>query len=170
MSLKYSEPRRITSLTELKPGGHIRVPCAQVKWKKGQPGCWHHMLVVCVWSAQELKVIHYYPGLAGMEVKEEVLDASEFDPIELLGYEKLPPGATECSPREAIDRARSKVGEMGYGLFSNNCEHFINWAKTGVSCSTQVNDAKKAAGLSGGFAAAVVGAVALGIIAVFRAR
>ena len=39
-----------------------------------------------------------------------------------------------------IERARSRVGETGYHLFENNCEHFAVWCKTGKSQSTQVDD------------------------------
>jgi len=39
-----------------------------------------------------------------------------------------------------IKRARSRVGEAGYHLFENNCEHFAVWCKTGKSQSTQVDD------------------------------
>ena len=43
-------------------------------------------------------------------------------------------------PQETIERARSKLGEQGYNLLLNNCEHFAFWCKTGVAKSTQVDD------------------------------
>lgn len=39
-----------------------------------------------------------------------------------------------------IARAESRVGESGYHLFENNCEHFAIWCKTGEHFSTQVSD------------------------------
>ncbi len=44
------------------------------------------------------------------------------------------------SPEETVARARSKIGEKGYNLVSNNCEHFALWCKTGIGMSTQVEE------------------------------
>lgn len=44
-----------------------------------------------------------------------------------------------------IERAESRVGESGYHLFSNNCEHFARWCKTGVSDSSQIDAIDEAA-------------------------
>ena len=41
---------------------------------------------------------------------------------------------------EAIERARSKLGQGGYNLALNNCEHFAVWCRTGVKDSSQVNN------------------------------
>ena len=41
------------------------------------------------------------------------------------------------SPREIVDRARSRVGERDYRLLTNNCEHFCNWCIRGLSRSAQ---------------------------------
>ncbi len=41
---------------------------------------------------------------------------------------------------ETIKRARSKIGQGGYNLALNNCEHFAVWCKTGVKNSSQVNN------------------------------
>jgi hypothetical protein len=44
-----------------------------------------------------------------------------------------------CSPLDVVvQRARSRIGESGYDLFFNNCEHFAVWCKTGRPYSTQV--------------------------------
>lgn len=40
---------------------------------------------------------------------------------------------------ETVRRARSKLGEGGYNLAMNNCEHFAVWCKTGIKDSSQVN-------------------------------
>lgn len=47
------------------------------------------------------------------------------------------------SPKETIERALSRLGEKGYLLHENNCEHFVVWCKTGESSSTQVDSAKR---------------------------
>ena len=41
---------------------------------------------------------------------------------------------------ETVKRARSRLGEGGYNLALNNCEHFAVWCKTGVRDSSQVNN------------------------------
>lgn len=40
---------------------------------------------------------------------------------------------------ETVRRARSKIGEGGYNLALNNCEHFAVWCRTGIKDSSQVN-------------------------------
>jgi Lecithin retinol acyltransferase len=42
------------------------------------------------------------------------------------------------SAHEIIGRARSRVGEHGYRLLTNNCEHFCNWCMSGQSRSAQI--------------------------------
>ena len=42
------------------------------------------------------------------------------------------------SPQEIVRRARSRIGENDYRLLTNNCEHFCNWCRSGVSRSQQV--------------------------------
>ena len=44
------------------------------------------------------------------------------------------------SAKETVERARSRIGEHGYNLLLNNCEHFAVWCKTGVEKSEQVDE------------------------------
>jgi len=39
---------------------------------------------------------------------------------------------------EAVARARSRLGENRYRVWSNNCEHFVHWCLSGSSRSAQV--------------------------------
>ena len=43
------------------------------------------------------------------------------------------------SPEETVERARSRLGEKGYDIISNNCDHFATWCKTGKNMSMQVD-------------------------------
>jgi Lecithin retinol acyltransferase len=43
---------------------------------------------------------------------------------------------------DVVERARSRIGENRYRLFSNNCEHFTEWCIGGKSCSPQVEALK----------------------------
>lgn len=43
-------------------------------------------------------------------------------------------------PRDkTVRRALSRVGEGGYNVATNNCEHFANWCVQGVAYSAQIN-------------------------------
>ena len=39
-----------------------------------------------------------------------------------------------------VARAENRLGEAKYSFLFNNCEHFANWCKTGISYSKQVED------------------------------
>ena len=45
---------------------------------------------------------------------------------------------TRFDSRQAVERARSRLGERRYRLLTNNCEHFCAWVLRGESCSMQV--------------------------------
>lgn len=50
----------------------------------------------------------------------------------------------QCFDAEVVvQRALSRVGETGYHLLWNNCEHFATWCKTGHEHSTQVHAAQR---------------------------
>ena len=50
--------------------------------------------------------------------------------------------AEECFEATiVIERARSRLGEKRYRLFSNNCEHFVEWCLHDVSRSFQAETA-----------------------------
>lgn len=62
----------------------------------------------------------------------------------------------KCYSDDAVvRRAEGRLGEKGYDLFSNNCEHFAYWCKTGKHKSEQVAQAQ-------GGVASLVGGVAIG--------
>jgi hypothetical protein len=44
-----------------------------------------------------------------------------------------------------IQRAESRLGEVEYGIFENNCEHFATWCVTGEANSAQVDRARNIA-------------------------
>lgn len=72
--------------------------------------------------------------------------------IRRISYEKFAEGheihvvqnqaVSYYEPDEVVQRAISKLNESGYDLFSNNCEHFANWCKTGENSSEQINRMK----------------------------
>jgi hypothetical protein len=42
--------------------------------------------------------------------------------------------------KEAVDRARSRLGENRYSVLTNNCEHFCAWCIYGQAHSQQVDE------------------------------
>ena len=59
-----------------------------------------------------------------------------------------------CSPQNAIEQARSRLGEQKYSVFSNNCESFVNWALTSQDVTDQGTEA-----------AVVTAVVGMGVVA-----
>ena len=47
---------------------------------------------------------------------------------------------TKRAPEEIIEYAKEHIGESGYNIISNNCEHFSNRCAFGESKSSQVDD------------------------------
>ena len=148
--------RRIGTLRELNPGDHIRMSCQNenqiTKKKKKAYSVDHHALVIQVVNNSQLCVIHN-DGVAVVEETET------FHPGQLMVVEHNP---DDCfSADQAIRRARSKLGER-WDLLWNNCEHFVNWAKTGIRDSSQV---KKGAALGmAGAASGVAAGAAIGSV------
>lgn len=69
-------------------------------------------------------------------------------PVEEVSLERFARGralalAHAVAPRfsgaAAVERARSRLGEDRYRLWSNNCEHFVTWALSGEGRSRQVD-------------------------------
>ena len=83
-------------------------------------------------------VVHFTKG----KITEETLEEFALDcvvrkaPDVYLTGDILPRTITKrYSPKEVSKRAYSKMGEIGYSLVNNNCEHFASWCKTGTKCS-----------------------------------
>ena len=68
------------------------------------------------------------------EIKEEIVGVEPSE-IHILEYKQQ--SLNQYSVRDALSRARSRLGEQKYNVVTNNCEHFVNWAKTGESQSSQ---------------------------------
>jgi hypothetical protein len=83
------------------------------------------------------KVVHY-SGLANGLLSGSVEETSfacfgRGRPVWIKSY-----APSSFEPREVIRRARSRVGEDSYRLFTNNCEHFCEWCLRGEPRSYQV--------------------------------
>jgi hypothetical protein len=65
------------------------------------------------------------------------------------------------STKEAIERAKSRLGEDAYSIWGNNCEHFVEWCIDGKHQSDQVDTGVNlvTAGSSYGAGAGAIGVV-----------
>src|SRR5260221_4178766 len=83
------------------------------------------------------KVVHY-AGLSrywrsGPVEEVTVSDFVSGHPVRIVEHSE-----STYSAHEIVRRARSRVGEHGYRLLTNNCEHFCNWCVNGLSHSAQI--------------------------------
>lgn len=67
----------------------------------------------------------------------------------------------QLTPDFAVERAESKVGQSGYRLFSNNCEHFATWCVHDRTASAQVNGAKATGAVATASAAGAAAGIGL---------
>jgi hypothetical protein len=128
-------------------GDHIRV------WRP-VPGFWHHGV-----HTGERSLIHY-SGEIGRKVNASICRVSEENflngsPGEVVRHEH------SLSRGEVVDRAESRLGETGYNLALNNCEHSANWCKEGDGRSEQVQRVPIAVVAMRGAATAAPAAAAL---------
>jgi hypothetical protein len=107
------------------PGDHVRA---------NRDGYWHHGIYAGNWT-----VLHF----TGVDAKNkggacirhtfwnDFVKGSER--VEVVNH-----GAPAYEPTEVVRRAFSRLGQTGYDLVFNNCEHFATWCKTGRAESQQV--------------------------------
>lgn len=92
-------------------------------------------------------VVHWCSGHEGTKHLGNKLIRKADAQIRRTSMEEFCQGATpkvrkytSCAePDEVVKRALSRVGESGYHLLWNNCEHFATWCKTSRSASAQVD-------------------------------
>ena len=146
------------------------------------------MLVVKVVGAKMLKVIHctgyqnqnYSTSLAAESGVASALSSFSVSPsdgiaaqikeksvpldpkeqiVELLEYKE--PNVVKYNGKEAIIRARARVGDTSFNIFFKNCESFVNWAITGQEATNQ-GELAAVGLLAGGAAVAGIGLMTLG--------
>ncbi|CAF1436232.1 unnamed protein product [Rotaria sp. Silwood1] len=139
--LKSTRREKITDVSQLKPGDHVSFYRSDFYYA-------HHGIVREA-STNHLRIIHYYNTAANVwnslvkgslylaEVVESEWDLkmdSDSEEIYLHHYDDI-----ECfSNEETLERAITNLGKRGYSLFSNNCEHWARWCRTGDSYSEQI--------------------------------
>jgi len=111
-------------------GDHIRVR---------RLGYWHHGI-----DCGDGQVIHYagepWRWRHAAVCRIPFVEFARGRAVELVEY-------SVCDTIEAVmRRAEGRLGETGYSLLMNNCEHFARWCKTGIQESAQVRRALRIAG------------------------
>ena len=107
-------------------------------------GYWHHAIVQEVTSASAVEVIEWSSSV-NCQCKATVINSTKTkscwdiccrDPMYKVHY---PTELEEQNPPDLVlMRALARVNEDGYRLWSNNCEHFATFCKTGVHRSDQI--------------------------------
>jgi hypothetical protein len=115
-------------MQKLKSGDHLKVNRLKGAYT-------HHGIYI-----GKDRVIHYSGDLThkrGASIRATTLkDFAAGNDIRVVKYGKA------YTPRAVVNRAKRRLGENGYGLFGNNCEHFARWCKTGHHRSEQVRKKK----------------------------
>lgn len=152
---------------------------------------WHHLLVVKVIDDEHVWVIHYTDSLSvpqnskykesscavnaiGAVVSNRTYDAAQVveqlrtvivkeEVVQVLWY---PRDVIVYKGEEAVERARSKLGEQEYSLVYNNCEHFVNWVVTDRSESSQIKTAGKMAAASAAVFSVAFVSITVGVAAI----
>ena len=110
-------------MSDISAGSHIKVK----RWK----GCYSHHGI----ADGNGNVIHFRwnpEKRAGVITINELSVFRNGDSIAVIPTRK---------PKITLTRAYSKIGETGYNLITNNCEHFAEWCKTGNKKSLQTRTA-----------------------------
>ncbi|MEM9117013.1 MAG: lecithin retinol acyltransferase family protein [Cyanobacteria bacterium P01_F01_bin.56] len=95
----------------------------------GIPSVYEHHGIDCGDEA----IIHYYKG-----GDVPTITSTPRDLFARGGRIFVKPRSLAFLPHIVVQRATSRLGEQRYDLFTNNCEHFANWCKTGRSDCEQL--------------------------------
>ncbi len=124
-------------MTQPKIGDMIRVKAGNV---------WHYGIYV---SDEEVIQFGVSPVLAGWQEADKLqvlaTDIDDFLQGEFLEVASLDKKQAKkrFSVQKTVDTARSRIGQKGYDILHNNCEHFVYECVFGEHTSSQVDDIRK---------------------------
>ena len=149
---KLSPRTKIISLSQLRKGDHVM--------EEHTVGYWHHFIVEKVRSnfawivhkTGDLETGKRSLGASDVTIKAEVIREKFFlqkgqvlyrveyptdlDSVDSSSKDQI----VVYSPDEAVRRARKRLGEKDYNVFTSNCEHFCRECKAGKRESYQIVD------------------------------
>ena len=115
----------------LKPGDHIA-------WERPYI-IWHHALVIDIDVVSgKVRVIHWHGKTsADSKIQEQwIVLKEQYGSLYRMDYEE---DILKENPLSlVIARARSRLGDVGYQFFGDNCEAFVTYCKKGIEKSQQV--------------------------------
>jgi HRAS-like suppressor 3 len=82
-------------------------------------------------------VIHYAGWISYRRGLIEATPLGNFAGKRPVRVGRVPTGSLRGE--DIVRRARSRLGERGYDVLKNNCEHFCSWCQVGESRSTQAD-------------------------------
>jgi len=124
---------KITELCDIQRGDHIA-------WHKWYAICHHAIVVDVPDSGRALTVIHYNGALKKLDghlasVRLETIDINpDKEDLYRIDY----PAGTIYPVEKVIQQAADRLFEAKFNPFTNNCEHFARWCKTGRAECGQV--------------------------------
>ncbi len=139
--LRKAVPKEPIELA-FKPGDHLRIK---------RRFYYHHGVYI-----GDGKVVHYAPPpgkaigdgigwrqILGANSKINIIHITElkaFERDEDVKASVVPYNRTHSyPPLKAVARAKSRLGENGYNLWGNNCDHFASWCKLSGYDSRRIN-------------------------------
>ena len=81
------------------------------------------------------RVIHYAGRVRYQQGRIEEISLQDFVGNRPVYACRVP---DSLRAQDVVRRARSRLGECRYDLFTNNCEHFCNWCQLGEPRSQQI--------------------------------
>lgn len=115
-------------------------------------GYTHHGVEV-----DDAMVIHF-TGTPGSK-RDAIIRRDSLDTFANGGVVQVRRYEQRVDATESVERAESKLGESGYHLYSNNCEHFARWCVTDKHKSGQVAGVNATGGVIASSSAAAAGGV-----------
>ena len=104
-------------------------------------------------------VIHF-SGEPGRGKRSASIVCSTMDSFAKGGTVRTVSYGRRRTRRQSVAAARGRLGECGYNLVWNNCEHFAKWCCTGTSRSDQVRSVACGTGAAVAAPTAAVGSIA----------
>lgn len=109
--------------TNFAPGTHLKVKL----------GVYEHHGIAC----GDGNVVHFGRGI--FDIDNAVIEQVDLETFSQSRPIVVVDSKIEFPPEEVVRRATSRLGERSYDLWSNNCEHFANWSRSGDHSSPQID-------------------------------